>query len=310
MNVVLLCGGVGGAKLAAGLHDLLAPGELTVVGNVGDDLEVLGLHVSPDLDSVLYGLAGLNDPERGWGRAGESWQALESARGWGGEGWFMLGDLDLGLHLTRSQALRNGEPLSVVTARLALAAGLASRLLPATDDPVRTHLVTPQGTFAFQEWFVARAHEDEVDSLVYEGAVTSRPAPGVLDALAAAAAIVIAPSNPFVSIHPILAVPGIRAAIEARSVRSIGVSPLIGGRAVRGPLDRMMQRLVGGTSPAHVAACYKGLLDALVIDRADGPAAANEANVAMVATDTLMSDRDAARRLAQTTLEAAMEAQS
>ena len=310
MNIVLLCGGVGGAKLAAGLHDVLAPGELTVIGNVGDDLEVLGLHVSPDLDSVLYALAGLNDTERGWGRAGETWQALESVRAWGGEGWFMLGDLDLGLHLVRSQALRSGEPLSAVTARLVLAAGLATHLVPATDDRLRTHLVTPEGTFAFQEWFVARGHEDEVDALVYEGADASRPAPGVLDALAAADAIVFAPSNPFVSIHPILAVPGIRAAIEARSVRSVAVSPLIGGRAVRGPLDRMMLRLVGGTSPAHVTKCYKGLLDALVIDRADAPAAAMEADVAIVVTDTLISDRDAARRLAQTTLEAAMEAQS
>ena len=310
MNIVLLCGGVGGAKLAAGLHDMLAPGELTVIGNVGDDLEVLGLHVSPDLDSVLYALAGLNDTERGWGRAGETWQALESVRAWGGEGWFMLGDLDLGLHLVRSQALRSGEPLSAVTARLVRAAGLATHLVPATDDRLRTHLVTPEGTFAFQEWFVARGHEDEVDALVYEGADASRPAPGVLDALAAADAIVFAPSNPFVSIHPILAVPGIRAAIEARSVRSVAVSPLIGGRAVRGPLDRMMLRLVGGTSPAHVTKCYKGLLDALVIDRADAPAAAMEADVAIVVTDTLISDRDAARRLAQTTLEAAMEAQS
>ena len=307
MNIVLLCGGVGGAKLAAGLHDVLAPGELTVIGNVGDDLEVLGLHVSPDLDSVLYGLAGLNDTERGWGRASETWQALESVRAWGGEGWFMLGDLDLGLHLVRSQALRSGELLSTVTARLARAAGLATRLLPATDDRLRTHLVTPQGTFAFQEWFVARGHEDEVDALVYDGADTSRPAPGVLDALAAADAIVIAPSNPFVSIHPILAVPGIRAALEARGVRSVAVSPLVGGRAVRGPLDRMMRRLVGGTSPAHVTKCYKGLLDVLVIDRADAPA---ETDVTVVVTDTLISDRDAARRLAQTTLEAAMEAQS
>jgi LPPG:FO 2-phospho-L-lactate transferase len=308
VNVVLLSGGVGGAKLAAGLHDVLAPGALTVIGNVGDDLEVLGLHVSPDLDSVLYGLAGLNDTERGWGRAGETWQALESARAWGGEGWFMLGDLDLGLHLVRTQALRDGEPLSTVTARLALAAGLATRLLPATDDRLRTHLVTPQGTFAFQEWFVGRGHEDEVDALTYEGARTSRPAPGVLDAIAAADVIVVAPSNPFVSIHPILAVTGIRAALEVRGVRSVAVSPLIGGRAVRGPLDRMMRRLVGGTSPAHVTECYKGLLDVLVIDHADAPAEADDGDVAVVVTDTLIGDRDAARRLAQTTLEAAMEA--
>lgn len=304
MNVVLLCGGVGGAKLAAGLHDLLDPGELTIIGNVGDDLEVLGLHISPDLDSVLYGLAGLNDTDRGWGRSGESWQALESARSFGGEGWFKLGDLDLGLHLVRSQALRGGEPLSAVTARLARFAGLATRLVPVTDDRLRTHLVTPKGTFAFQEWFVARGHEDEVDALVYEGADTARPAPGVLDALAAADAIVIAPSNPFVSIHPILAVPGLRAALEARSVRSVAVSPLIGGRAVRGPLDRMLRRLVGGTSPAHVTKCYKGLLDAIVIDRADAP---TETDVATVVTDTLIADRDAARRLAQTTLEVAVE---
>jgi len=307
VRVVCLSGGVGGAKLAAGLHDVLAPGELTVIGNVGDDLEVLGLHVSPDLDSVLYGLAGLNDTERGWGRAGETWQALESARTWGGEGWFMLGDLDLGLHLVRSQALREGETLSAVTARLALAAGLAMRLLPATDDRLRTHLVTPAGTFSFQEWFVARGHKDEVHALDYEGADASCPAPGVLDAFAAADAIVIAPSNPFVSIHPILAVPGIRAAIEARSVRSVAVSPLIGGRAVRGPLDRMMGRLVGGTTPAHVARCYKGLLDVLVIDGADATA---ETDGAVVVTDTLMTDRDAARRLARTTLEAAMETPS
>ena len=310
MNVVLLSGGVGGAKLAAGLHDVLAPGELTIVGNVGDDLEVLGLHVSPDLDSVLYGLAGLNDTERGWGRAGETWQALESARAWGGEGWFMLGDLDLGLHLVRSQALRAGEPLSAVTARLMAAAGLATRLLPATDDRLRTHLVTPQGTLRLPGVVRRPRHEDEVDALVYEGADAARPAPGVLEALAAADAIVIAPSNPFVSIHPILAVPGIRAALEARAVRSVAVSPLIGGRAVRGPLDRMMQRLVGGTSPAHVTKCYKGLLDALVIDRADARDAAGQADVELVVTDTLMSDRDAARRLALTTLEAAMEART
>jgi LPPG:FO 2-phospho-L-lactate transferase len=304
MRVVLLSGGVGGAKLAAGLHDILGAGELTVIGNVGDDLEVLGLHVSPDLDSVLYALAGLNDTERGWGRDGETWQALESARSWGGEGWFMLGDLDLGLHLVRSEGLRAGEPLSAVTARLVAAAGLATRLVPATDNRERTQVITPAGTFAFQEWFVARRHEDEVDAVLFEGAPASSPAPGVLEALAGAEVIVVAPSNPFVSIEPILTVPGIRSAIETRAVRCLAVSPLIGGLAVRGPLDRMMRRLVGGTTPAHVSALYSGLIDALVIDRADAPA---EAPVELVVTDTLMTDREAARRLAQTTLEAAVE---
>ncbi|MEO5634723.1 2-phospho-L-lactate transferase [Gaiella sp.] len=304
MKVVCLSGGVGGAKLAAGLHDVLEPGELTVIGNVGDDLEVLGLHVSPDLDSVLYALAGINDTERGWGRAGETWETLESARAWGGEGWFMLGDRDIGLHLVRSQALRDGESLSGITARLVLAAGLETRMLPATDDRLRTQLVTPAGTFPFQEWFVARRHEDEVDALRYDGADVSRPAPGVIEAIEGAEAIVISPSNPYVSIHPILAVPGIREAIEARRSRCVAVSPLIGGRAVRGPLDRMMQRLAGGTTPAHVARCYDGLLDALVIDAVDATA---ETDGAVVVTDTLITDRDAARRLAETTLEATME---
>ena len=178
MRVVCLSGGVGGAKLARGLYDVLAAGELTVIGNVGDDVEVLGLHVSPDIDSVLYALAGLNDEERGWGRAGETWRALESASEWGGEGWFLLGDLDIGLHLVRSQALRAGEPLSTVTARLVDAAGLVTRILPATDDALRTLVVTPAGTFAFQEWFVARRHEDEVDAMAYEGADAARAAPG------------------------------------------------------------------------------------------------------------------------------------
>ena len=219
----------------------------------------------------------------------------------------MLGDRDLGLHLVRSQALRSGEPLSTVTAGLARAAGIESRLIPATDDRLRTHVVTPAGTFAFQEWFVARRHEDEVDALRYDGADASRPAPGVIEAIEAADAIVIAPSNPFVSIHPILAVPGIREAIERRRVRCVAVSPLIGGRAVRGPLDRMMQRLLGGTTPALVTKCYKDLLDALVIDAADETA---ETDGAVVVTDTLMRDRETASRLAETTLEAAMETPS
>ncbi len=301
MNVVCLCGGVGGAKLARGLQDALAPGELTVIGNVGDDVEVLGLHVSPDLDSALYALAGLNDEERGWGRAGETWQALESAAAWGGESWFRLGDRDLGVHLVRSQALRSGEPLSVVTARLTSAARIATRLLPATDDELRTYIVTPAGTFPFQEWFVARGHRDEVDAVEYRGAETARPVLGALEALATADAIVIAPSNPYVSIGPILAVGAIRDAVASRDVPSVAVSPLIGGRAVRGPLDRMLSRMAGGTTPTHVIDCYPGLIDALVIDEADTPA---KAPVALVVTNTLMSDREAGRRLAETVLEA------
>jgi LPPG:FO 2-phospho-L-lactate transferase len=302
VKVACLSGGVGGAKLVAGLHDVLEPGELTVIGNVGDDVEVLGMHVSPDLDSVLYALADLNDEERGWGRAGETWRTLESAKEWGGEGWFLLGDLDLGLHLVRTQALRGGQPLSAVTSRLADAAGLATRLLPATDDPVRTHVTTPDGTFSFQEWFVARRHEDEVDAVSYEGAASAAPAPGVLEAIRHADVLVLAPSNPYVSLGPIFAVAAIREAVEARGARRVAVSPLVGGRAVKGPLDRMLTRMAGGTTPAHVAGCYPGLVDALVIDGADAPA---EADVPLVVTETLMADREAAARLARVVLEAA-----
>jgi len=300
VKVVCLSGGVGGAKLARGLYDVLGS-DLTVVGNVGDDLEVLGLHVSPDLDSVLYALAGLNDEERGWGRAGETWRTLESAAAWGGEDWFRLGDLDLGLHLVRTQALAAGEPLSAVTARLADAAALRCALVPATDDRLRTWLDSPAGAFPFQEWFVARGHRDEVDAVRFEGADAARPAPGVLDALAAADAIVIAPSNPYVSIHPILAVDRIRAALVARRVPCVAVSPIVGGRAVKGPADRMLRRMAGGTEPTHVAACYEGLIDALVVDESDGA----DAGIRTVVTHTLMTDAAAARRLAETTLAAA-----
>ena len=302
MNVVLLSGGVGGARFARGVQAALAPGELTVIGNVGDDVEVLGLHVSPDLDSVLYALADLNDEERGWGRAGETWNALTSASGWGGEDWFRLGDLDLGLHLVRTEALRAGRSLSEVTAQLATAAGLATRIVPATDDRLRTQIVTPAGTFGFQEWFVGRGHRDEVDAVQFDGALEAAPAPRVLEALAAADAILIAPSNPYVSIQPIVAVPALRAALEQRRVRCVAVSPLIGGRAVKGPADRMLSRMAGGTEPRDIAGCYDGLIDALVIDESDAPATAG---IPIVVTSTLMSDLDAARRLAGTALEAA-----
>jgi len=302
VKTVLLSGGGGGARFARGLADTLPPGDLTVVGNVGDDLEILGLHVSPDLDSLLYTLAGLIDGGRGWGRKGESWNALVSARAWGGEDWFRLGDLDLGLHLVRTELLHAGMSLSGVTDQLREKASVSTRILPATDGRLRTHVHAPAGSFPFQEWFVARAHEDEVDAVSYEGAEDARAASGVLEALADAEAILIAPSNPYLSIGPILAVGEIRTAVESRRVRCVAVSPLVGGKAVSGPLDRMLSRMAGGTTPAHVAGCYPALIDGLVIDGADAP---GEADVELVATRTLMSDRDAARRLAEHVLEAA-----
>ncbi|MDX6478246.1 MAG: 2-phospho-L-lactate transferase, partial [Gaiellaceae bacterium] len=264
MKVVVLSGGVGGARFVRGLVESLPPADVTVIGNVGDDVEVLGVHVSPDLDSILYALAGLNDEERGWGRADETWNALESVSQLGGESWFRLGDRDLGLHLVRTQALREGIPLSAVTARLVDALGLTTALLPATDDELRTWLDTSAGSFPFQEWFVARGHRDEVDGVRFEGAERATPAPGVLGAIGAADVLLVAPSNPYVSIWPILAVAEIRGALASRKVPCIAVSPLIGGRAVKGPADRMLARMAGGTSPAQVTDCYMGLIDALV----------------------------------------------
>ena len=301
MKVVLLSGGGGGARFARGLAAVLRPGELTVIGNVGDDLEILGLHVSPDLDSLLYALGGLIDTERGWGRAGETWNALESAANWGGEDWFRLGDRDLGLHLVRTEALRTAT-LSEATAALALRASISARILPATDDRLRTHVTTPAGRFPFQEWFVARRHADEVDEIDYEGAETARPAPAVVDVIVAADAILFAPSNPYLSIGPILAVTEIRVALERRRARCIAVSPLVAGAAVSGPAARMLMRMAGGVEPHRVAACYTGLIDALVIDESDAPA---EAEVDLVVTQTLMRDAESERRLAEIVLKTA-----
>jgi LPPG:FO 2-phospho-L-lactate transferase len=275
-----------------------------VIGNVGDDVDVLGLHVSPDLDSILYALAGLADEQRGWGRSGETWQALEAVGVLGGEDWFALGDRDLGVHLVRTQALRAGEPLAAVTARLAKALGVATKLLPATDDRLSTWLETPAGPFPFQEWFVARGHRDEVDAVRFEGEETARPAPGVLEAIGDADLILLAPSNPYVSIGPILAVRAVRDALAQRRVSCVAVSPLIGGRAVKGPADRMLRRLAGGTSPRHVAACYPGLIDALVVDEADADDLEDLGEVRPIVTRTLMSDSDARRRLAEAALKA------
>jgi LPPG:FO 2-phospho-L-lactate transferase len=302
VRVVVLAGGLGGSRLARGLAETIDPGDLTIVGNVGDDVEILGLHVSPDLDTILYTLTRRLDETKGWGRAQETWNALDTVTELGGESWFRLGDLDLGVHLVRTQALRGGEPLSLVTARLAIAFGLEPRLLPATDDRLRTWLDTPAGELPFQEWFVARGHRDEVDGVRFEGAEAAGPAPGVLDALQSADLVAIAPSNPFVSIGPILAVAAIREALEQRTAPVVAVSPLIGGHAVRGPAGRMLSRLRGGTGPQQVTDCYEGLLDALVIDEAD---AAEEAGVRTIVTRTLMEDAEGRRRVAEAVLEGA-----
>jgi LPPG:FO 2-phospho-L-lactate transferase len=306
VNVAVLSGGVGGARFLRGLVDAVDPAGVTAIVNVGDDVEVLGLAISPDLDSVLYTLAELSDEERGWGRQDETWHALATVEALGGEAWFRLGDRDIGLHLVRTQALRSGEPLSTVTTRLTAALGLDTRILPATDDPLRTWLETPSGSFPFQHWFVARAHRDPVNRVRFEGAAAARPAPGVLEALHEADLILIAPSNPFVSIGPILAVERIRSALERRRVPCVAISPLIGGRAVKGPAATMLERLQGGTTAAHVVQCYPGLIDALVLDESDaaGVDAVSELGVRPIVTQTLMRDAAARKRLAETALDA------
>jgi LPPG:FO 2-phospho-L-lactate transferase len=304
VKIAALSGGIGGARFLRGLVDVIDPRDVSIVGNVGDDVEVLGLHVSPDLDSILYTLTGLADEERGWGRGDETWRALATVAELGGESWFRLGDRDLGLHLVRTQMLREGATLSEATERIAHALGLQAALLPATNDPLRTFLETPAGTFPFQTWFVARGHRDEVDEVHFVGSPAAVAAPGVLHAIRDADLIVIAPSNPYVSIGPILAVTELREALRARRVPCVAVSPLVGGRAVKGPADRMLRRLAGGTTPAHVASCYEGLIDVLVVDELDAPAEPVRGVERTVVTETLMTDAAAARRLAAATVHA------
>jgi LPPG:FO 2-phospho-L-lactate transferase len=245
------------------------PSTVTAIVNVGDDLEFLGLQVSPDLDTVLYTLAGLLDEERGWGVRDETTNALATAERLGADSWFTLGDRDIGLHLVRTSALHSGEPLSTVTARIAAALGVETRLLPASDERVRTILATDAGELDFQSWFVGRRHTDPVLGVRFDGAEAASPAPGVLEALAAADRIVIAPSNPFVSIDPILAVPGIRAAVAVRRADAAAVSPIVGGRALRGPLAEMLSGLGHEPSALGVARLYAELVSTFVVDLAD-----------------------------------------
>src|SRR5437764_5256995 len=261
--ITVLAGGVGGARFLQGVVEVVAPPDVVVVGNVGDDVEPHGLHVSPDLDTVLYTLTGWIDEQKGWGVRGDSDRALERARDLGADAWFWLGDLDIGLHLARTEALGRGEPLSAVTARLAERLGFGPVLLPATDDRLRTVIGTPDGEIDFQTYYVRHGHADTVTSIRFDGAATARPAPGVAGALAAARAIVFAPSNPLISIGPILAVPAVRELLLSRSAPCVAVSPIVAGRALRGPAAALMTSLGYEASPAGVAGGYEGVVDAL-----------------------------------------------
>jgi LPPG:FO 2-phospho-L-lactate transferase len=265
----VLCGGLGGSRFVDALARAAGAEAVTAVGNVGDDVEVLGLHVSPDLDTVLYTLAGLLDEERGWGVRDETYGALGMAERLGAETWFTLGDRDIGLHLVRTELLRAGVPLSESFARLAAALGVRAHLLPVSDEGVHTIVSTSAGELDFQTWFVRRRHRDEVRAVRYDGADEARPAPGVLAAIADADVVFVAPSNPFVSIGPILAVPGVADAVAARRGPVVAISPLVGGQAIRGPLAAMMQSLGHEPSALGIARLYAGLASHVVVDPAD-----------------------------------------
>jgi LPPG:FO 2-phospho-L-lactate transferase len=267
VRISVLAGGLGGSRCVHALSLAAGPENVTAIGNVGDDLEMWDLHVSPDLDTIMYTLAGLLDEERGWGVRGDTYQAMAVAEQAGRETWFTLGDQDAGLHILRTRMLKKGEPLSTVTQKLAEGLGVRVRLLPATDDRLRTKIRTPDGELDFQDWFVRRRHADRVDGVRFEGAEEARPAPGVLEAIADADVVIIAPSNPFVSIQPILAVPRIEAALGEKRVAAI--SPLVGGKALRGPLAEMMASLGHEPGAAGVRALYGDLVSVFLLDRED-----------------------------------------
>ncbi len=270
-SYVALCGGVGGAKLALGLAHVLAPDQLAIIVNTGDDFEHVGLHISPDIDTVLYTLAGLANPEAGWGLAGETWEFMAALERLGGPGWFRLGDGDLATHVVRTERLKRGETLSQIAEHLSRRLGVGPRVVPMCDQPLRSILETDQGRLPFQVYFVARRCEPAVRGISFEGAAAARPAPEAAAALAASGlgGIIICPSNPWLSIDPILAVPGMKAAIRASGAPVIALTPIIGGKAVKGPTVKIMRELGLTPDAVSIAAHYRGLIDGFVLDEAD-----------------------------------------
>ncbi len=306
-RVTVLAGGVGGAKLAHGLS--LLPGiDLTVVVNSGDDLDLHGLAISPDVDTVLYTLAGLVNQETGWGLRDETWSAHEMLGRYGAPTWFRLGDRDLATHLVRTARLAAGATPTDVTRELAASLGVRARILPMADRPVRTRVRTPDGWLDFQDWFVGRRHADDALELRFDGIEDARPTDAVLNAIASADVLVIAPSNPFVSVGTILALPGVVAALLAAEASVVAVSPIVAGAALKGPADRMFETLGGESSAVgvarHYVERYPGLLDGLVIDRADEShrAAIEELGVAVLVTAAVMRDEPDRARLAEEAL--------
>jgi LPPG:FO 2-phospho-L-lactate transferase len=310
MRVTALAGGIGAGKFLRGLTRAVPAGDLAVVVNTGDDIRMHGLHVSPDLDSVTYWLGDAFDQDRGWGRRDETFRATEELRSFDPElAWFNLGDLDLATHLFRTNLLSSGVPLGEVTRRVASRFGVRARLLPMTDDPVTTRIsVVADGEeldLHFQEYWVRRRARDEVKGVRYEGAASARPAPGVLEAIATADAVVFCPSNPVASLGPILAVPGVREALERRRDRAVGVSGIVGGAPLAGMADKLMPAAGVEVSAAGAADCYQGLLVAWVIDEVDRPLAGRleSAGLRVGVTDTIMTDDAAAEAVARFALD-------
>ncbi len=296
MNVVALAGGVGGAKLAHGLAQILPPEDLTVVVNTGDDFEHLGLHISPDLDTVMYTLAGLANPDTGWGRQDESWNFLDALGRLGGETWFRLGDRDLATHVERSRRLWKGESLTEVTAALCAALGLRVRVLPMTDDIFRTMVQTEEGELEFQEFFVHRRCEPRVTGFRFDGAGSAFPTEPVLAALDAADVVIFCPSNPFVSLDPLLSLPGVRERVGRKG--AVAVSPIVGGRAIKGPAAKMFAELGMEVTAASVAAHYAGLLRGFVLDEVDAalqPTIESDSLQVLVTNTVMRTDADRAR---------------
>jgi LPPG:FO 2-phospho-L-lactate transferase len=305
VKVCALAGGVGGAKLATGLQDVLQPGELTIVVNTADDFELWGLRICPDLDTVMYTLAGIANPQTGWGVEGESFGALDMLASYGEETWFKLGDRDLATHVLRTARLRAGETLTGITTNLSAALGVRSSILPMCDEPVATVLDTPDGSLEFQEYFVRRGQRDEVMGVELRGIEGARPTDAVSRALAAADVVVLCPSNPVVSIGPILAVPGMQKALAASRAPKVAVSPLVGGRALKGPADRMLDTLGYEVSATGVARIYEALVDGMVVDGIDaGERAGIEAlGMKVLITDAVMRDAGDQARLAMEVLQ-------
>lgn len=305
--LVALAGGVGAARLLSGLVRAVDPASITAVVNTGDDVVLHGLHVSPDLDTVTYTLAGEINPDTGWGLRDETWQAMDTVRRYGGITWFNLGDRDLGTHLYRTQRLRDGATLTQATAEIVAAWGLRLRVLPVTDDRLETRVtVEGEGEIGFQEYFVQRRHDVVVTDVRVDGADSAKPGPDVLDAITSAERVIVCPSNPIVSIGPLLAVPGVRDAVESRRDDTVAVSPIVAGAALKGPADRLLRELGHESSVVGVARLYAPLAATLVVDEADADLAGDVERHGMrcVVAPTVMSSPDAAEALARTVLDA------